>query len=297
MKVEINKVRMQSLMDNRMAESGTDDPERQQYWEAKARGIGTRYDVLGAVMVTDNPYWAEYRDRMEKEHLFKIIELNKAMSVLDLGCGTGRYSVEFAEKCKDVLAIDYSPTFIEYARKAAGERGLDNIEFVCQSVAEYSYLENRYFDVIHLGGILMYLEDEPAADLVNRLKPHLRENGLIVKRDTTGLRKRIYGGNENPYICRTEDEYITMFQRNGFALVYSNYVMFPPLIIHIYDKLPAGMKRNKILTSLLNVNLALLARANSALLKQPWIIRLFIDPVRKITNRLSLYRHAELTNG
>ncbi len=266
-----------------------DDSKTQQFWEETANEIGTRFDKFGAVMVNDDPVWVKYRHKVETEHLFRRVEVGPSMSVLDLGCGVGRYSTEFAKKCKSVLAIDYSPTFIEYAEKAARDEGISNITFLCQSITEFSYLENLDFDIIHLGGVLMYMNDKSIEELINQLKHHLRKDGVLIKRGTVALKQRIYGGRSNPYICRTVGEYQDIFQNNGFTLIYRNYIMFPPLPCHLYNKLPVSLQKTRLLKNLLDLSLSVLAKLNFMLLKQKWIVRWFIDPWRKITNVFCIY--------
>jgi len=49
--------------------------------------------------------------------------------ILDIGCGPGRYSVEFAQRSKQVTGIDISPKMLEYARENARQHKLDNVLF------------------------------------------------------------------------------------------------------------------------------------------------------------------------
>jgi SAM-dependent methyltransferase len=55
--------------------------------------------------------------------------LNESGEVLDIGCGAGRYSMEFAQKAKKVTGLDISPKMIDFAKKNALEQALSNTEF------------------------------------------------------------------------------------------------------------------------------------------------------------------------
>ena len=44
--------------------------------------------------------------------------------VLEVGCGSGRYVVEFARRGAEVVGLDLAPAMIEIARKAAAEAGV-----------------------------------------------------------------------------------------------------------------------------------------------------------------------------
>lgn len=58
------------------------------------------------------------------------IPLNKDMSVLDVGCGAGAYSVALAKKTGRVVGTDFSPKMLEAGRRYAAEHQIQNIEFI-----------------------------------------------------------------------------------------------------------------------------------------------------------------------
>ena len=58
-------------------------------------------------------------------------------TVIDLGCGTGKVSIAMASVVQKVYAVDRRPEAIAYAKKAAGEAGVTNIEFYCGEAAEF----------------------------------------------------------------------------------------------------------------------------------------------------------------
>ena len=49
--------------------------------------------------------------------------------VLDVACGPGFLTMEFAKRCADVVGFDATDTFIELARAEGARRGLSNIQF------------------------------------------------------------------------------------------------------------------------------------------------------------------------
>mgnify|MGYP001110388324 CR=1 FL=1 len=44
--------------------------------------------------------------------------LTKDSSVMDVGCGAGRYAIAFAQMCRSVIGTDLSPQMIDYAQKS-----------------------------------------------------------------------------------------------------------------------------------------------------------------------------------
>ncbi len=254
--------------------------DMQQFWEKKAKNIHSNYYAIGTTM-SDDQVRLNYRYKMQIAHLFRLVKFDQSMSVLDLGCNIGSYAIDFAKKCKSVVAIDFSPTFIKYANKFASDKGISNVTFLCQDITDYSYLENRNFDIIHIGGCLMYMDDDSVSDLLKQLRHHLNKDGLLITRDSVALKQRRYGDSSNPCVFRTDDEYSKLLQTSGFKLIYNNYSMFPSLLYNLYDKLPSLLQKNSLSRGLLSLSLSILAKMNFILLRQRWFIRLFIDPWRR----------------
>ena len=70
------------------------------------------------------------------ERIRKIVEflsqnslLTKNSSVLDIGCGPGRFAVEFAKLSTDVTGLDISDNMLDYAMKNAEAANLTNTSF------------------------------------------------------------------------------------------------------------------------------------------------------------------------
>ena len=70
------------------------------------------------------------------ERIRKIVEflsqnslLTNKSSVLDIGCGPGRFTVEFAKLSTDVTGIDISDKMLDYAVKNAEAANLSNVSF------------------------------------------------------------------------------------------------------------------------------------------------------------------------
>ncbi len=57
--------------------------------------------------------------------------LSKAMSALDIGCGSGIYSFALAPLLKRAAGTDVSPKMIDFAQKEAKALGFSNTEFHC----------------------------------------------------------------------------------------------------------------------------------------------------------------------
>jgi SAM-dependent methyltransferase len=80
-------------------------------------------------------------------------------SVLDLGCGSGRYLIEAAHRgATRVVGIDFSPEMIGIAGRLAAASGQGaRIEVRCESIETVSF--ELPFDVVIANGLFDYLDD------------------------------------------------------------------------------------------------------------------------------------------
>ena len=92
------------------------------------------------------------------ERIRKIVEflsgnnlLTKNSNILDIGCGPGRFAVEFAKRSSNVTGIDISDKMLEYAVKNTDTDNLYNLSFENLNWDEVSLEEHRWrkkFDLV-----------------------------------------------------------------------------------------------------------------------------------------------------
>ena len=76
--------------------------------------------------------WVEDANR-QVDFLIKQLHLKGTEKILDLACGFGRHSLEFARRGYDVTGIDITPAYIDYANEQAKKENL-NAKFICQDI-------------------------------------------------------------------------------------------------------------------------------------------------------------------
>lgn len=72
---------------------------------------------------------ADVQDRKGLRGLVRLSGAGPDSRVLDIACGPGFLTLEFAEVAKSVVGFDATDTFLEHARKEADRRAMSNVEF------------------------------------------------------------------------------------------------------------------------------------------------------------------------
>ncbi len=92
--------------------------------------------------------------------------------VLDIGCGTGRYSIECAKRgASRVVGIDFAPSMIEFSQKIAQQMNVaDKCEFICNDFLTYEFEEP--FDIVLALGVFDYIKTPgPVLKKIAQLNP------------------------------------------------------------------------------------------------------------------------------
>ena len=97
----------------------------------------------------------------EAEQVLKLLGLPDGAAILDLGCGVGRHSLEFARRGMRVTGVDRTEGYLERARAESAEQGLD-VEWVRADMREFRR-ENVFDAAVSLLTSFSYFAD-PAED-------------------------------------------------------------------------------------------------------------------------------------
>ena len=125
-----------------------------------------------------------HRDEDEAEYLLDLIERvtgkQRARSILDLGCGSGRHAISLARRgYADVTAVDLSPTLLEEARSNAKEAHV-SVKFVEQDMRDLNS-EDKYDLVLNLFTSFGYFAlDEENAKVIHSVAKALKPFGMFI---------------------------------------------------------------------------------------------------------------------
>jgi 2-polyprenyl-3-methyl-5-hydroxy-6-metoxy-1,4-benzoquinol methylase len=102
---------------------------------------------------------------------------------LDVGCGSGVWLQRLAPLFERAEGIDLSSEMVRSAQLHLEHCGVGNVTVTCQSALELS--EDRCYDLIFVGGVLMYLNDDVVAGMLAKLRRMLTPRGLLILREST----------------------------------------------------------------------------------------------------------------
>lgn len=129
----------------------------------------------------------------EVDFLEAEFKLKKGDSVLDVGCGTGRHSLELARRGYKVTGIDLSEKMLDEGRRAAEKENLD-IEWIQANAVNFQ-LDKSYDNAICLCegafGLLNMGEDPMERDIkiLKNISNCLKPGGKFILTALNGLRK------------------------------------------------------------------------------------------------------------
>lgn len=211
-----------------------------------------------------------YRHHEEVRHLRRIVEFDKTKRVLELGCGNGRWVVALAPLVARYQGVDFSPAMLQMAQAHVDKAKLTNVSL--DEGAAQLYSPDTTFDIIYLGGISQYLEDEELVALLERLRDGLSADGVIIDRSTTHPAGRIVTKEESYFsIYRTRSGLAEVFAKAGFGLYYQNksypFLILPERLKHrvASSKVAALVKLTAPISFVL---LAVLAKISAVLFKK-----------------------------
>ncbi len=123
----------------------------------------------------------------ECDFLEREIGFDKSARILDIGCGTGRHSIELAKRGYRVTGIDLSESQLARARDKAREQGL-SIDFMKHD-ARNPLFANEYDLVIMLceGAFPLMETDEMNYEILKNATSSLKEHGKLVFTTLNGL--------------------------------------------------------------------------------------------------------------
>ena len=136
--------------------------------------------------------------------------IDKSYSVLDIGCGAGKYLLEMSNKVKEVQGIDISPEMIKCAEKNVMEKNLTNVKLdVCsweKIDIKKEGLEKK-FDLVFASMTPAINTEELLIKMVEASRKYCFMSGFVYRKDSIKdeLFKNIIGDykiKDNDKMCK-----------------------------------------------------------------------------------------------
>jgi ubiquinone/menaquinone biosynthesis C-methylase UbiE len=100
-------------------------------------------------------------DRVETDLALSMLKLESGMTVLDVGCGTGNFSMKLAGMGCIVTGIDVSEEMLNVAREKAAEKSL-SISYLQMDATELTFEEGTFDAIVSMAAV-EFIEDSARA--------------------------------------------------------------------------------------------------------------------------------------
>jgi SAM-dependent methyltransferase len=170
-----------------------------------------RNEMLGAVIdITANRWvnnFTDYAHRLGMKRAFRFLEDQwgslKGRAVLDLGCGRGRWSKEYAARSAQVTGVDISPDAISLLADEMPQH-----RFICQDISELNFPPAR-FDIVSSVTVVQHVPQEKQQLAFSHAAEWIKPGGYLV------LLENVIGFDAPHVFPHRSDEWIQMVEATG----------------------------------------------------------------------------------
>lgn len=111
-----------------------------------------------------------------------VLGLDEIDTLVDLGAGTGTFSLAVAPRCRCVIAVDVSPVMLDFLRRRAANANVENIEYIQAGFLSYQH-QGKLADVVYSRHALHHLPDFWKVIALGRIAAMLKPGGIFFLRD------------------------------------------------------------------------------------------------------------------
>lgn len=157
--------------------------------------------------------------------LVPALGLKGTEQLVDFGCGSGSLLDAVHDKVAHYTGVDFSPDFIDYARRRVANAGIRNATFVCEQIVRFCESHPEAFDLAVSVDVAGYLDDAEFVRIHRAIRGCLRPNGRLCVYMANGAyflerlkRKKLAPANAAPYLTvRRSTEYVNLLRSAGFG--------------------------------------------------------------------------------
>jgi SAM-dependent methyltransferase len=137
--------------------------------------------------------------------------------VVDLGCATGDWTIEYASFADEVIGVDINASFIREAeRRLELSASRERVRFATMNLVDFKDYDGA--DLVCFGACLTLIDDESIEEIFTRIASTVAPGALVyVRVGVASLRRKTYRTLKGNY--RRRAWYESCFARHGLAIV------------------------------------------------------------------------------
>jgi len=180
---------------------------KKQWYESLFENYGQKYDSESFTQGTIGEC-----DFIENE-----LKFDKTLKILDVGCGTGRHSIELSKRGYDVTGIDLSESQLTSAMEKAESNNL-KINFQKEDARNLPFKEEFNIAIMLCeGGFPLMETDEMNYEILNSVTKSLRDHGKFIFTTLNGLFPLYHSVEE--FCASTSEDGNATYRSNTFDLM------------------------------------------------------------------------------
>lgn len=204
------------------------------FYDSRAKAVDSMENPYMAVLLGDQaPDHAVQWNRFEKKFILPQLRMGHESTVLDIGCGIGRWAEQAVPLCKEYVGTDFSPEMVKIAARRVKGANCSFLNLSFQEVARCNF--GRKFNRIFICGVCMYINDAELKECFAGLLELLDEHCVMYLTETVAVKTRLTLDNQPSaalktdysVIYRTPDEYrayYKLLEHAGFRVVQQDYL-------------------------------------------------------------------------
>lgn len=207
------------------------------FYNARAKRANEMEYPYTAVLLGDSsPKCGEEKNLYDREILLPLLQINSDSTVLDIGCGMGRWAENIIPDSKYYCGADFSCEMIKLAKERCvfPDRDFDFITTSFQDlVLDPEPSHKHKFNRVIIVGVFMYINDGDLLLCMEKLNDMLEEHCIVLVKEPIAVEQRLTLNEfesqalKSTYdaIYRTRDEYLAIFKPlidKGFNIKYDS---------------------------------------------------------------------------
>jgi SAM-dependent methyltransferase len=140
----------------------------------------------------------------DSETDFLLGKIRSDDDVLDMGCGTGRFTIPLAERARSVTGLDMSPMMLATARKKLADRGLD-ADLHEGDMADLPFADASFDAVVSMLA-LMHIPRQDRQQVFREVARVLRPGGRLLVGVKNSVFERMFRGDRFAAVDITDVE-------------------------------------------------------------------------------------------